>query len=472
MKKFLICLSLLFSFIFIGNVKALNVSYQGYTIDDNVLDNIWSQIDGKKLSQMPNPYDYSGNNNIFYRVDYPYLSINKSRNSSKITFKFFKSIDSFEYSSSDYTVWINSNNKNNFLTIEYNMSNNQITWSSAGQALSANKFYSVIYYNYKSNVGYEKSINNFDLRLNSSILWSKSFDYNSNPQPNTFNFHLNGGWVRDPRDNWGSEEDFSFSLYPNEVEDFFTNLEVNKLTMVFDGWYYDSKFNRPFNISDSINDDVDLYAKFRYEKVDDFLKNTTFNQYTFDTLYDYAIITKGNNSGDIYLGLNVNKYDITVYEYKENLLSYDNERGFCLTPMYSKNGTYYYLLDTTKTLDTEVLILPKSTFENNNYDFLLTDNAYITYTNNLEETTIYDSSGNQITTNLQDTYQKFQDSMIDDETDLLTIFKKLINLKDNNIFNNITVIWNKLKSTAIYNYLMILIVGALIILIVKSAKRK
>lgn len=460
MKKFLICLSLLLSFTFITNIKAVN--YQGIDVD-YVLNKLWNYANGKDIKELNSSSKYTG---TVLKSQYPYVSITKSTLGPYVGIRFYKNIN--EYSTLDNYGSFNifSSNYKNFFVVNYNSNNDTFTYFDFATDKSNNKYWDRVYSSYSSYYSSYSSFTNFTI----ANRITKSFDYSATPF--VFNFHLNGGWVRDPRDNWGSEEDFSFTLYPNEVEEFITNLEVNKLTMVFDGWYYDSKFNHPFNISDSINDDVDLYAKFRYEKVDDFLKNTTFNQYTFDTLYDYAIITKGNNSGDIYLGLNVNKYDITVYEYKENLLSYDNERGFCLTPMYSKNGTYYYLLDTTKTLDTEVLVLPKSTFENNNYDFLLTDNAYVTYTNNLEETTIYDSSGNQITTNLQDTYQRFQDSMIDDETDLLTIFKKLINLKNNNIFNNITVIWNKLKSTAIYNYLMILIVGALIILIVKSAKRK
>lgn len=460
MKKFLICLSLLFSFTFITNIKAVN--YQGIDVD-YVLNKLWNYANGKDIKELNSSSKYTG---TVLKSQYPYVSITKSTLGPYVGIRFYKNVNDYSTLDNYGSFNIYSSNYKNFFVVNYNSNNDTFTYFDFATDKYSNKYWDRVYSSYSSYYSSYSSFTNFTI----ANRITKSFDYSATPF--VFNFHLNGGWVRDPRDNWGSEEDFSFTLYPNEVEEFITNLEVNKLTMVFDGWYYDSKFNHPFNISDSINDDVDLYAKFRYEKVDDFLKNTTFNQYTFDTLYDYAIITKGNNSGDIYLGLNVNKYDITVYEYKENLLSYDNERGFCLTPMYSKNGTYYYLLDTTKTLDTEVLVLPKSTFENNNYDFLLTDNAYITYTNNLEETTIYDSSGNQITTNLQDTYQRFQDSMIDDETDLLTIFKKLINLKDNNIFNNITVIWNKLKSTAIYNYLMILIVGGLIILIVKSAKRK
>lgn len=441
MKKFLICLNLLFSFLFIGNVKALDLSS-------------WEDISTFTLPSGITPENYK----IIIRKDYYngtryIMTVIPKNNNAR--FQIFRDSDIFP---------------NAYLIKNLN---------------SDNSSYYARWYEANSNKVFQyKGTNDFAQTGNAKIVYTNADIYSTNGidkwfsndtlKAHTFNFHLNGGHVYDDRagfefENW---DDFSFTLYNDEIEDFFTNLKTEKATMIFEGWYYDANFNNPFNITDNITSDVDLYAKFRYEKVDDFLNNTNFTEYTFDTLYNYAIITKGNNSGDIYLGINSNRYDITVYEYIENLSNYDNERGFCLVPIYSKNGTYYYLLDTTKTLNTEVLVLPKSTFENNDYKFLLTDNAYVTYTNNLEETTIYDSNGNQINTNLEETYQRFQDSMISEENDLLTIFKNLTGLKDNNIFNNINSLWNKFKATPIYNFLMILIVGSLIILIIKAAKRK
>lgn len=578
LKKFLICLSLLVSFLFIGNVKALRTynvnsynfenfsfTYNGFTYNKDYIYNYINDklaLNNKTLSdfkyifisvpEKPNLNENSGMNGISFTLlndcDWKfkvtsmdwYLRIRSVNNepfsffAGKIKFKdrTFESLANIDKVSSDYlsyyfyyiynytnsdygrnTVYTNtfidssrdsdpndSTPSNPRFYYDNNMlgeSNHNVSFHLNGGSVMDYSNPLIPTYNeedfqintnksglqeYLSNITPMKDRaeflgwyydSNFTTPYNSSDSLTSDINlYAKFTVPHTFNFHLNGGWVYDSSDDWGSNDDFSFTLYQNEIENFFTNLEVKKATMIFEGWYYDANFNNPFSINDIINNDVNLYAKFRYEKVDDFLNNTTFNQYTFDTNYNYAIITKGSNSGDIYLGLNTNKYDITVYEYKENLSNYDNEKGFCLVPMYSKNGTYYYLLDTTKTLDTEVLVLPKNTFENNNYDFLLTNNAHITYTNNLEEAIIYDSNGNQINTNLQDTYQIFQDSLVDDENDLLTIFKNLTSLKDNGIFSNINKIWNNFKFTPIYNYLMILIVGSLIILIIKAAKRK
>lgn len=446
----------------------------GFYFNQSSLDYIWNQLfEGKSYNYyaglnyniIPSIYSSSIYFEPWKKEDFPNLACSYVNN-SYFNCLFLEDLDNMNFSkdSNSYFTYSNSRNKyGNYPGFTFTTSTGEVRANTPSNSFfSFNNTYASGWYT------------NFDIiNKDTGVTYrQKSFDYESNQKPHTFNFYLNGGWVYDSRDGWGQNEDFSFTLYPKEVEDFFTNLKVEKATMIFEGWYYDANFNNPFNITDKITSDVDLYAKFRYEKVDDFLNNTNFTEYTFDTLYNYAIITKGNNSGDIYLGINSNRYDITVYEYIENLSNYDNERGFCLVPIYSKNGTYYYLLDTTKTLNTEVLVLPKSTFENNDYKFLLTDNAYVTYTNNLEETTIYDSNGNQINTNLEETYQKFQDSMISEENDLLTIFKNLTGLKDNNIFNNINSLWNKFKGTPIYNYLMILIVGSLIILIIKAAKRK
>ena len=523
MKKFLICLSILFSFLFIGNVKA--VSINGVILDDNFFNRVWSEFLETSTR---------------HQVDYPYVLCDMYTSGKNIQCYFFKDIPTYQDSSA-YSIlvkpvnWVvakvnynkNTNTFSNYSstniyiqkqsgrsatnfdvyngstkvwtkTIVYNPSSkHNISFHlNGGTAFdTSNSLSPVLHeedyslemkgtnlYSYLENLNLMKNKatflgwyydSNFTQPYNNSDTISSDIDlYAKWETPKTFNFHLNGGYLYDPSDGWGSEEDFSISLYNSEIEQFFTNLEVKKASMLFDGWFYDNNYKNIFHINDNFTEETyNLYAKWRYEKVDDFLSNTTFNEYTFDTMYDYAIITKGDKLGDIYLGLNLNKYEITVYEYNENLSNYEKEKGFCLVPIYSKNGTYYYNLDTSSTSYTEVLVLPKTVFENNNYSFLLTDNAYITYTNNLEDTVIYDSNGNQINTNLEDTYQTFQDSMISDEHDLLTIFKNLTKFKDNNVFNNINTIWNKFKRTDLYTYFMILIVGGLIILIIKGAKR-
>ena len=261
---------------------------------------------------------------------------------------------------------------------------------------------------------------NFTQTYNSSDNISSDIDlYAKWETPKTFNFHLNGGYLYDPSDGWGSEEDFSISLYNSEIEQFFTNLDVKKYLMLFDGWYYDNNYKNIFHINDNFTEDTyNLYAKWRYEKVDDFLDNTNFNEYTFDENYQYAIINRGNNGDSVYLGLPFSSFSLEVYEYNESTYKVKDGSSVCLTPIYTKNGFAIYDVNTLYTNDQEVLILPRFLFDNldpndfqdpeDTHHFYLTDNAYVSYTNDLSEADIVDSNGEHITINLQDSYELSQ----------------------------------------------------------------
>lgn len=285
-------------------------------------------------------------------------------------------------------------------------------------------------------------------------------------------FHLNGGWVYNESIDFGSDEDFTVTLYKNEFNDFMRNLKPSKLKMIFDNFYYDNQFTQPLNITDELTNDIDLYLKWRYEKVDDFLNNTTFNSYTFDTDYDYAIITRGNNTGDIYLGFEIMTHNFELYEYDITNNNYIQGAKLCLLPIYSKNNFYYYQMSQLNS-NIEVLIIPKSKLEIDGktyYNFKLTSNANITYTNSLSNTIIYDDNNNTIDTNLSDSYNYSQNIMLNDK-DLWDLFNNLYENKENEIFKYFNDIWNEFRKTELYNYFIILITGALIIIIIKAAKR-
>ena len=237
--------------------------------------------------------------------------------------------------------------------------------------------------------------------------------------PKTFNFHLNGGYVYDPDDGFGSQDDFSISLYNSEIEEFFTTLEVKRFLMLFDGWYYDYNYAHIFHIDDNFEQDTyNLYAKWRYEDVNDLIANTTFNEYTFNTDYQYAIINRGDNGDSIYLGLPFSTFNLEIYEYNESTYRVKETSSACLTPIYKKDAFSIYDINTLYTNNQEVLILPRALFDNldpNNfedpndvYHFYLTDNAYVSYTNDLSQADIVDSNGDHISINLQDSYELSQ----------------------------------------------------------------
>lgn len=452
---------------FPSNIRSQFIDFSNPTFNQAFLDVAFENLN--YLSQ-----NYSNPSISYNKKDYPFVFIINENNS--IQYIFSSCNDWTRYSGSNVAFQLDSNCHTKIISLS---KKNTFFYINSSTTFWFNKNTSDIY-------------TNTDIYYNDTLIKTKNIDYSpSGIQTYNINFHLNGGYVNSSDINLSNEnssggsnssgggrhendiinEDFSLELLSSEANMFIAKLVPKKLSMIFDGWYYDDRYIHPFSINDSITSDTDLYAKYRYEHVEDFLENTKFNTYTFDTNYEYAIISKGNNIGDIYLGLNVNKYDITVYQYDENIKKYSNEYGFCLVPIYSKDNIYYYLLDSTDTNYLDVLVLPKTVFENNNYDFLLTSNAYVTYTNDLSHTIITNGSGTELNTDLSNTYQTFQESLMNDENDLLTIFKNLLNYKDNRIFSNINSIWNELKKTSLYPYFTILIVGGLIILIIKASRR-
>ena len=76
-----------------------------------------------------------------------------------------------------------------------------------------------------------------------------------------------------------------------------------------------------------------------------------------------------------------------------------------------------------------------------------------------------------IETNLENSYNYSQDSLINNENNIIEIFKKLSENKNNNVFSYFNQIWNYIKRSKLYTYLLTLIIGSLIILIIHVAKR-
>ena len=159
-------------------------------------------------------------------------------------------------------------------------------------------------------------------------------------------------------------------------------------------------------------------------------------------------------------------YSFEVYKYNKINSEYHQGASLCLTPIFAKDNKYYYHLDSPLNEEYEVLVIPKEKLQGK-YNFLLSSNAYVTYTNDLKQVVIKDENGNDITTDLENSYDYSQDALLKNENDLLEIFKDLINNKDNNLFSYFNQVWNTLKQNKLYVYFMTLIIGALIILIIK-----
>jgi hypothetical protein len=158
----------------------------------------------------------------------------------------------------------------------------------------SNKSYN-IYSNYFSNTFLVSK--QYDFKIYSTFYYDENL-INFKPKSYNVTFHLNGGIVYDNNyitDNKGSYiignkyEDYTTMIQTNNLREYLQNQDVKKESMDFKGWYYDEKLTLKVDPDDVLTGDTNLYAKFLYTDVEDFLKNTTFNTYTFDTDYELLV---------------------------------------------------------------------------------------------------------------------------------------------------------------------------------------
>ena len=477
LKIFLTVIVSIFSFIFIGNVKAASSDF--YDMSQ------WIDIDEFTLPNGINPDDY--NIIIWERGN------NGNSNSYRMV---------YSLKSDNYKIWLSTYpqylppSSFPYLTSSPGFSKNRIGGYDSIYYYDETILGSKIFNKKQSSSGSFSSgsyivYSNYDIfYVNGEKLFDTSkINYDPNPQPHTFNFHLNGGTVRHNYEPinllFDGTNDFTVELYPNEIEYFITNLQVEKYLMLFEGWYYDSGFTQPFTLNDRITSDVDLYAKFRYEKVEDFLANTTLNMHTFDDNYNYAIINRGDNGDSVYIGLPFEAYNLEVYEYSESEYKVKDGASACPVPLYSKNGYYYYDINTLFTNNQEVLILPRTLFDeldpnnfenpNDIYNFYLSNNGYISYTNDLSQAQIINSSGEQISINLQDSYelsQQYQELYSKPENifEQMNIFLDKMKKITSAVKDIFSYLFNSLNST-IKLFITYLIIIILVTAIIRFARR-
>lgn len=425
-KIFLTVIVSIFSFLFIDNVLALKLN--GIEITQELLDGGWELIEGKTANELSNVnYSYDTWKIPYHQENFPYVKC--SLYNSGVKCEFFETFTITSVSSSNIVNY-NSTHPSGVINNPY-----FIYTTSNGYTVKNGS---------TSNTSLSSLYTNFDIYYGETLLKSKSFDYNPNSKKIfNINFHLNGGTIEDNINEIVFNEDFNVSLYGTEIENFIRGLVFKKSGMVFEGMYYDNTYNNPFNINDTITSDIDLYVKWTFASVDDFLKNVSFNEHIFDTNYEYAIISKGNHNDDIYFGLDFANYSLEIFEYRPDLNNYKDGSSVCLTPIYSKDGKYYYNVNTLYTSNYEIFVLPRSIFDNNiesDYSFLLTDNVYVTYTNDLKDTVIIDKNGNELHTNLKDSYELSQSYLNEykNADSNFNIMKKYLNE-----LKSINSVWNE-----------------------------
>lgn len=443
MKKLLICLTVLFStFLFTNSVSALETT--SGTVPD-----IPEGFDNFIVVKRPN--------NTGYRL-YAWKSTATVYVYNHMNNSFYFSTSSSNPNSLNTTdVSVYNSNSNGW---EYLQKTGSYTWNFISDSNIMATTVNIISQDggtpYEAGYGLISESNyNITLHLNGGVSWDK------NEVCDDIGCYIVGK----------KYEDYTISVPGDNLISYLRNVYVSKEPMQFVGWYYDEKLTQKVNSTDTIDSNQNFYAKYQYKNVEDFLNNTTFNSYTFDENYQYAVISLNNQSNrDIYLGLNIMSHNLEVYKYDKINNSTIKGSTYCLTPIYSKEDKYYYQVSDSLDDNYEVLILEKEKLKEN-YNFLLSNNAYVTYTNDLKNLVIKDDNGNDLTIDIADSYTYSQDNLLNSENDLLEIFKDLINNKDNNIFSYFNQVWNLMRQNKLFTYFMCLIIGSLIILIIKAASR-
>ena len=101
----------------------------------------------------------------------------------------------------------------------------------------------------------------------------------------TVNFHLNGGFNIDMSDisDWQRNyNDYSVSLTSDELHDYISHLTFLKSNHDFEGLYYDSDFTQPYSSTDTIDSDIDLYAKWKSKIIN--VNDIDYIEFKFDDI--------------------------------------------------------------------------------------------------------------------------------------------------------------------------------------------
>ena len=253
------------------------------------------------------------------------------------------------------------------------------------------------------------------------------------------------------------------------------NISFYKFGYTQAGLYYDANYKTEVNKNDSVDKDLDIYVKWESTELAGTIENIVFNTYEFNKNYEYGIINVGANKGEkVYLAFKERFDNFELYTYNKANNTTSSSAVLCLVSIGRIGDWYYYEYDTNNVGLNEVVILYKSKLEKDGISYLnfkLSDNAKMTYSNNAKKIPIIDESGNKIIVDFEEAILNSQSALIRQNSNILDIFTDLFKNKNNNIFTLFSNVWDKLKTSNLYPYLISLLVGAIIIVVIRSASR-
>lgn len=183
------------------------------------------------------------------------------------------------------------------------------------------------------------------------------------------------------------------------------------------------------------------------------------------TRNSFSLFTVENNSQVVYKkGYNINFFDDMPEIFLE--YSYDNVNQYSVVNIVSKNiistDTISYSYDNSTWSD-----LPNS--RNNTLNIYAPTDFYVKIVRN----------GSIVATSyIYVNFNHYGNSSIEDQftssygSDIFSYFRQITENLDFSILNNFSTLWNQLKSSSIYLYLLVLIVGSLCVFLIHVINRK
>ena len=524
MKKLLICLTVLFSaFLFTNKVSAeatpvITVGSRSvYNLEDCTYftyteEQIENLIQNAKAKMTENGYNADEYNKFI-------LTVKKGSIAVESYFYLFNDLDIennkyiFSSGSSNSMLGVTATNTNASVRFyKYRATN-------AGQ-LSYNVFFEpdssqsgfILIQNADSSGGY--LLTNFDLKDSSgNVLFPQN--YNTEPTPNEFTINTydtehGGHWFGVNYIQGQQDNTVNFYIQDSGILTISAakGYEIEKI-------YYDEALTQEANLNDIVETDTNLYVTWK-SKIEinkqiatDLSGNDVITiNYDFSKIYNenysYWISNDGTNYVNITDKLNSNhKYASGVYFAGDYFAMVKDENNETISVHYI-NIDYYRITPTTeigKDIDENgnikpYLILDYSAYRETKNNIICeysidNGNTWIDITKELDinmKYKLYINIGDKVTSrvrtngntilpgetggsNYDVTEDFYNDILINEEKDVLEEFKDLLTNKNDNIFIKFKEVWEAFKDSVLFNYIYIIIVGSLIILIIKSAKR-
>lgn len=319
--------------------------------------------------------------------------------------------------------------------------------------------------NASTDVSAKDGIINFKLQYGANDFTNKNIPIFSHYKIYGMNSY-ESGWTDITNDERFYFDDFIYEYYTLEgvaTETILTNtLHIPSDMCIYENIKVEFYFDNTNNFYMYVFDDLDDSS---WEDMQYYFENYMYYEFPSDKKYAFiSHASNSNNTGKVFVPynhiINTNAlFGAYIYDLNEKrVLRKLVEREF-------EEHDYYYYYDFDFSFDNnEVLLLQRKTGTNEKIGFYLPSDYIVEFANESENITILTPNG------YIDIDGGKVENVFSNDKNLFGIFKGFNSNKDDikKLFNDI---WNSITTSIIYEYILILIVGTLIVVIIKGANR-